>query len=53
VRDGDEHGTSGAGVLGALKIFQLRRLWASQVLSAMGDQLYLVAVAWLAHSLLN
>lgn len=38
----------GIGVVGALKIAHLRRLWASQVFSAVGDQLYLVAVAWLA-----
>jgi len=39
---------SNSGVLGALKIAHVRRLWASQVFSAMGDQLYLIAVAWLA-----
>jgi len=48
VRNRNQRMTTGAGVLGALKIARIRRLWASQVFSAMGDQLYLIAVAWLA-----
>lgn len=36
------------GVLGALRIPHLAKLWASQVFSAMGDHLYTIAVAWLA-----
>lgn len=44
----NEHITTNVGVVSALRIAPVRRLWASQVFSAMGDQLYLVAVAWLA-----